>query len=97
MGASGSPAAGGLPATAPGAFKGVGAPRGEPDDLKNSTGITGKVEQGLHDAGVYHDWQIADLDAEQLAALDRKLKLNGQIEKEDWVAQAKKLVEATAA
>lgn len=97
VGASESPAAEALPAAAPAEFKGIEAPRGEPDDLKNITGITVKVEQGLHDAGVYHYWQIADLDAEQLAALDRKLKLNGQIEKEDWVAQAKKLVEATAA
>ena len=32
-----------------------------------------------------------------MGALDRKLRLKGQIEKEEWSAQAKKLVEATAA
>jgi small subunit ribosomal protein S2 len=79
------------------AFKGIDGPRGEADDLKRITGITVKTEQKLNDAGVFHYWQIADLDAENQALLDRKLKLKGQIEQEGWVAQAKKLVEASAA
>jgi small subunit ribosomal protein S2 len=78
-------------------FKGIEAPRGEPDDLKRITGISPKLEQRLNDAGVFHYWQIADLAPEQMGALDRQLKLKGQIEKEEWVGQAKKLVEATAA
>jgi small subunit ribosomal protein S2 len=55
-----------------------------------------KLEQRLNDAGVFHFWQIADLDAEQTAALDRKLKLKGQVENDKWSEQAKKLVEARA-
>ena len=78
-------------------FRGIDGPRGEADDLKRITGITVKIEQKLNDAGVFHFWQIADLDAENLALLERKLKLSGQIEQEGWIAQAKKLVEATAA
>ena len=93
VGASEAPPAEVLPAV----FKGIEAPRGEPDDLKNITGISPKLEQRLNDAGVFHYWQIADLDAEQTAALDRQLKLKGQIQSEDWIAQAKKLVEAAAA
>jgi small subunit ribosomal protein S2 len=96
VGASESPPAEGVPAK-PAEFRGIEAARGEPDDLKRITGITPKLEQRLNDAGVFHYWQIADLDTEQLAALDRKLRLKGQIEKEEWLAQAKKLVEATAA
>ena len=96
VGASETPPAEGVPAK-PAEFRGIEAPRGEPDDLKRITGILPKTEQRLNDAGVFHYWQIADLDAEQLAALDRRLRLKGQIEKEEWVAQAKKLVEATAA
>jgi small subunit ribosomal protein S2 len=46
---------------------------------------------------VFHFWQIADLDAENLGLLDRRLKLKGQIEQGGWVAQAKKLVEASSA
>ncbi len=102
VGASVAPPAEVLPASAaeaakPGVFRGIDAPRGEPDDLKRITGISPKIEQRLNDAGVFHYWQIADLDADQMGALDRQLKLKGQIEKEEWVAQAKKLVEATAA
>ncbi len=76
-------------------FKGIEAARGEADDLKRITGITPKIEQRLNDAGVFHFWQLADLDADHVAALDRLLKLKGQVEKEDWAGQAKKLVEAT--
>ena len=78
-------------------FKGIDAARGEADDLKRITGINPKTEQRLNDAGVFHFWQIADLDADQTAALDRLLRLKGQIAKEDWAGQAKKIVESTAA
>lgn len=78
-------------------FKGIEGPRGEADDLKRINGITVKIEQKLNDAGVFHFWQLADLNAENLAALDGQLKLKGQIEQESWVAQAKKLVEAASA
>jgi small subunit ribosomal protein S2 len=78
-------------------FKGIEAPRGEPDDLKRITGITPKLEQRLNDLGVFHFWQIADLDAESAELLDRQLRLKGQITRDDWVGQARKLVEAAAA
>jgi small subunit ribosomal protein S2 len=77
-------------------FKGIEAPRGEADDLKRINGITPKIEQRLNDAGVYHFWQIADLDADYAGALDRQLKLRGQVAKEEWVSQAKKLTEAAS-
>ena len=93
IGVSESPPAEDLPKVT---FKGIEAPRGEADDLKRIIGISPKLEQRLNDAGVYHFWQIADLDADYVGALDRQLKLKGQIAKEDWVGQAKKLVEAAA-
>ncbi|MFA9442472.1 MAG: 30S ribosomal protein S2, partial [Hyphomicrobium sp.] len=100
VGASEAPPAEVLPeaekAATPAGFRGIEAPRGDADDLKNISGITVKIEQQLNDAGVFHYWQIADLDPEQLAALDAKLKLQGQIEKDGWVALAKKLVEVRA-
>ena len=95
VGASDRPPVEGIPVEAVKVtFKGIEAARGEPDDLKRIVGITGKLEQRLNDSGVFHFWQIADLDADHLAALDRMLRLKGQTAKEDWVAQAKKLVEA---
>ena len=55
-----------------------------------------KLEQRLNDAGVYHYWQIADLDPEMTEALDRPLNLKGRIVRDGWVAAAKKLTEARA-
>ena len=78
-------------------FQGIEAPRGEPDDLKLLPGLTDRIEQQLYEIGVYHYWQIADLDADQAAALDAQLKLDGQIEKGGWIGEAKKRVEAEAA
>ncbi len=44
-------------------FKGIEAARGEADDLKRLPNVDNKLEQRLNDLGVYHFWQIADLDA----------------------------------
>jgi small subunit ribosomal protein S2 len=90
------PAEAALPNGKAGVFKGIEGPRGEPDDLKRITGITSKLEQRLNDVGVYHFWQLSDLDADSIGQLDKQLRLKGQIQKDDWPAQAKKLVEAAA-
>jgi small subunit ribosomal protein S2 len=78
-------------------FKGIEAPRGEADDLKRLPNINGKLEQRLNDLGVFHFWQIADLDPEMAQALDRALRLKGRITQEDWIGAAKKLIESQAA
>ena len=94
VGASESPPGEDLPVAS---FKGIEAARGEADDLKRISTINPKLEQRLNDAGLFHYWQLADLDADVVAALDRQLKLRGQIAREEWVSQAKKLVEAASA
>ena len=38
------------------------------DDLKRITGISPRIEQRLNDAGVFHFWQIAELDADNIGA-----------------------------
>jgi small subunit ribosomal protein S2 len=78
-------------------FKGIEAPRGDADDLKRLPNVDNKLEQRLNDIGVYHFWQIADLDAEMAEALDRALKLKGQVVRDDWIAAAKRLTESKAA
>ena len=78
-------------------FKGIDAPRGEADDLKRLPSVNAKLEQRLNDAGVYHYWQIADLDAGETEALDRTLNLKGRIARDNWVAAAKQLSEGQAA
>ena len=79
------------------AFSGIDAPRGEADDLKRISGITGKIEQNLNDLGVYHFWQLADADAAAVAVLDKLLGTRGRVARDDWVGQAKKLTEEAAA
>ena len=75
-------------------FKGIEAPRGEADDLKRLPNVNGKLEQRLNDLGVFHFWQIADLDPEMGQALDRALRLKGRVTQEDWIGAAKKLIES---
>ncbi len=97
VGAMANPPAEDLGAAKPARFKGIEGSRGEPDDLKRLPNVTGKLEQRMNDLGVYHFWQIADIDADNLVALDRALRLGGRTATEGWVAAAKKLVEAKAA
>ncbi|MFM9850434.1 MAG: 30S ribosomal protein S2 [Hyphomicrobiaceae bacterium] len=85
-----------LPEEVP-AFRGIDAPRGEADDLKRISGITGKIEQNLNDLGVYHFWQLADADEAAVAVLDKLLGTRGRVARDNWVGQAKKLTEEAAA
>ena len=64
IGAAEAPPAEELPRGREAVFKGIDAPRGEADDLKRLPSVNAKLEQRLNDIGVYHFWQIADLDAE---------------------------------
>jgi small subunit ribosomal protein S2 len=96
IGAAEKPIAEALPEEA-GRFVGIEGPRGEPDDLKRITGLTVRIEQRLNDAGVFHFWQIAELDADSVGLLDKQLRLKGQIDNDKWIDQAKKLVAETAA
>ncbi|HFB2047917.1 MAG: 30S ribosomal protein S2 [Hyphomicrobiaceae bacterium] len=75
-------------------FEGIEAPRGEPDDLKLIDSISPKIEQALNDAGVFHFWQIADLDVSGIAALDVRLKLAAGETSASWIESARARVEA---
>ena len=97
VGAAEAPPVEALPVAEVPAFKGIDAPRGEADDLKRITGVSPKLEQSLNDLGVFHFWQMADLDATAVASLDKSLRTRGKIERDGWVAQAKKFVDAAAA
>ena len=96
VGASEAPPEEPLPEEVP-AFKGIDAPRGEADDLKRISGISGKIEQNLNDLGVYHFWQLADADEAAVAVLDKLLGTRGRVARDNWVGQAKKLAEEAAA
>ena len=79
-------------------FEGIEAPRGEAEDLKLIPGIDARLEQQLNAIGVFHYWQIADLDQPNLELLAAALKIEPSVISEgEWVANAKKQVEAQAA
>ena len=63
----------------------------EGDKLTEINGIGPVIEQKLKEAGVTTFAQIADFSAEQIADIDEKLNFKGRIDREEWVAQAKKL------
>ncbi len=96
IGALETPLAEELPPETTAGFEGIEAPRGEPDDLKLIDAISPRVEQALNGAGVFHFWQIADLDEANVAALDAHLKLAEGETSANWIAPAKARVEAAA-
>ena len=61
---------------------------GEADDLKKIKGV-GKVLEGkLHEAGIFHFWQVAALKADQIEELEQEMSFPGRITRDDWVSQA---------
>ncbi len=71
----------------------LNAPQGEKDDLQRISGIGPKIEVLLNELGIYHFWQIAEWAPEQMAWIDRYLKFPGRVEREDWVGQARRILE----
>jgi len=61
------------------------------DDLKELSGVGPALEKKLHEAGVTTFAQIAGWSKADIADMDEKLSFKGRIEREGWVAQAKKL------
>jgi predicted flap endonuclease-1-like 5' DNA nuclease len=71
-------------------------PEGEPDDLKRISGIGPGIERTLHELGIYHFRQIAELTPDNVAWIDQRLRFRGRIEREDWIGQAKRLARGEA-
>ena len=74
------------------AFELLTAPRGAPDDLAKLQGVGPQIVKKLNEAGVFHYWQIGAMTAADAAKLDADLKLNGRIERDGWVNQARALM-----
>jgi large subunit ribosomal protein L19 len=80
------------------AFKGFKKPKGEPDDLTRIKTIAPELADRLRGLGVIKFEQIANFSDDDIANVDEALTLEGRIEKDDWVGQARSLLaEATAA
>ena len=90
IGASVQPAQEELPATAAASrFQGLAGPRGTADDLKKLQGVSGAIEKKLNDLGVFHYWQLAELDHDTAHQIGEAVGLPSRADA--WVAQAKKL------
>ena len=76
------------------AFEVLSAPRGAPDDLTKLTGVGPQLDKKLNDAGIFHYWQVAAMKPEDVARIDAEVKLHGRIERDGWISQARKLLEA---
>jgi large subunit ribosomal protein L19 len=80
------------------AFKGFKKPKGAPDDLTQIKTIGTELAARLGGLGVIKFEQIANFSDDDIANVDEALALEGRIEKDDWVGQARSLLaEATAA
>ncbi len=71
------------------------APRGGVgDDLRRITGIGPKIEQLLHEMGVWHYDQIASWGPGEVAWVNSRMGgFRGRIERDNWIDQARRLAE----
>jgi NADH-quinone oxidoreductase subunit E len=74
---------------------GLPAPRaGAQDDLKEIKGIGPRLEELLHEVGVYHHDQIAAWGPPEVAWVDENVEgVAGRATRDGWVEQARQLVE----
>lgn len=63
----------------------------QPDDLKQISGVGPKLEQVLNGLGIWRFKQIAGWTRAEVAWIDDYLQFSGRIERDNWIAQAKKL------
>jgi small subunit ribosomal protein S1 len=66
----------------------LAAPQGDADDLKQIKGVGPAFEKKLHEAGIFHFWQVAALNEAQINELEEELSFQGRMERDDWKGQA---------
>ena len=74
-----------------GTVKFMDAPQGEPDNLKDISGVGPVLEKALNGLGIYHFSQIAAFTAEDIEAVENETNFPGRIERDDWIKQAAEL------
>ena len=92
VGAAARPLREDLPAVTESGFQGLAGPRGVADDLKKLTGVSGAIEKKLNDLGIFHYWQLAELNHDTAYKIGEEVGLPSRADA--WVAQAKALTEA---
>ena len=70
-------------------FQGLAGPRGTADDLKKLPGVSGAIEKKFNDLGIFHYWQLAELDHDTAHKIGEEVGLPARAD--GWVAQSKAL------
>ena len=70
-------------------FQGLAGPRGPADDLKKLPGVSGAIEKKFNDLGIFHYWQLAELDHDTAHKIGEEVGLSSRADA--WVAKAKAL------
>jgi len=78
---------------APAGFEKLDAPQGEPDNLKTLPGVGPKLAEKLNEYGIFHFSQLAAMSEDDVNEMDAALNLRGRATKDDWVGQAKQMIE----
>lgn len=71
-------------------------PKGDGDNISLLSGVGPALEKKLHSYGIFHFWQVASMNADDVKAMDDELKLGGRVEREEWVDQAQELMDGKA-
>ncbi len=79
------------------AWKGFKKPKGEADDLAQINGIDATLAARLKQLNLYKFEQIANFSDEDIANVEGALNIDGRIEKQDWIGQARALLTAAEA
>jgi len=74
-------------------FKKLDAPKGEPDNLKALPGVGPKLAEKLNEYGIFHYHQLAAMTGDDINEMDEALNLRGRATRDDWVGQAKEMME----
>ena len=77
-------------------WKGFKKPKGEADDLTKIKSISDELKSRLNKLGVTKFEQISELSDDEIAKIDESLGLEGRMEKEDWIGQARTLAAEVA-
>jgi len=78
-------------------WKGFKKPKGEADDLTQIKGIDADLAARLKTLNCFKFEQIANFSDEDISNVDEALKLDGRIERDNWVGEAQRLVAEAAA
>jgi large subunit ribosomal protein L19 len=77
-------------------WKGFKKPKGEADDLTKIKSISEELKSRLNKLGITKFDQIAELSDDEIGKIDESLGLEGRMEKEDWMTQARTLAAEVA-